>query len=153
MKTADIKSISLAPKGKDRIEWAARSMPVLDQIAKRFSKEKPLKGIRISACLHVTTETANLAITLKEGGALVHLCASNPLSTQDDVAASLVQHYEIPAFACKGENNKTYYEHIDSALEIKPVITMDDGADLVSTLHNNKKELLKNIIGGTEETT
>ncbi len=149
----DIKDIHLANKGKLRIEWAAQEMPVLRSIAERFRKEKPLKGFRLAACLHVTTETANLMETLKAGGAEVTLCASNPLSTQDDVASSLVKYSGIPVFAIKGENNKTYYSHINDALSIKPHITMDDGADLVSTIHKAKKDLLKNIIGGTEETT
>jgi len=148
-----VKDVSLAEKGKLRIEWAEAQMPVLRKIREDFSREKPLKGIRVAACLHVTTETANLMITLKEGGAEVTLTASNPLSTQDDVAASLVKHYDIPVFAIKGEDEKTYYEHIESALEIEPVITMDDGADLVSTLHRKGGEALKRVIGGTEETT
>ncbi|MCD6455112.1 MAG: adenosylhomocysteinase [Candidatus Aminicenantes bacterium] len=148
-----VKDLSLAEKGKLRIEWAEAQMPVLRKIREDFSREKPLKGIRVAACLHVTTETANLMITLKEGGAEVTLTASNPLSTQDDVAASLVKHYDIPVFAIKGEDEKTYYEHIESALEIEPVITMDDGADLVSTLHRKGGEALKRVIGGTEETT
>jgi len=133
----DVKDMKLAPKGKLRIEWAGQSMPVLKLIRKRFSKQKPLKGIRISACLHVTTETANLMDVLKCGGADVRLCASNPLSTQDDVASSLVRDFGIPIFAIKGEDNKTYYSHIRSALDIKPHVTMDDGADLVSMLHKN----------------
>ncbi|MFZ6016074.1 MAG: adenosylhomocysteinase [Nitrospirota bacterium] len=149
----DIKDIKLANKGRLRIEWAAQEMPVLKGIAERFKKEKPLKGIRVSACLHVTTETANLMETLKAGGAKIHLCASNPLSTQDDVAASLVKFSEIPVFAIKGEDNKTYYRHISDTLLLKPHITMDDGADLVSTLHKDRKDLLKGLIGGTEETT
>jgi adenosylhomocysteinase len=149
----DIKDITLAEKGKLRIEWADQSMPVLRLIRDRFAKEQPLKGIRIAACLHVTTETANLARTLKAGGAEVALCASNPLSTQDDVAASLVKDYEIPVFAIKGEDNETYYKHIHAALDYKPVITMDDGADVVSTIHSDRKELLEQVIGGTEETT
>jgi len=136
-----------------RIQWAEKNMPVLRSIQARFKKEKPLKGIRLGACLHVTTETANLAIALKAGGAEVRLCASNPLSTQDDVAASLVKDYGISVFAICGENNKTYYSHISSALENKPNITMDDGADLVSTIHNKRRELIKDILGGTEETT
>lgn len=148
-----IKDLSLAEKGKLRIEWATQSMPVLRLINERFSKEKPLKGIKISACLHVTTETAFLMEVLKNGGAEVSLCASNPLSTQDDVAASLVKNTGIAVYAIKGEDNETYYKHIESVLEIKPNITMDDGADLVSVLHKTKKELIKNIIGGTEETT
>ncbi len=149
----DVKDLSLAERGKKRIEWASQAMPVLRSIKERFEKEKPLKGINISACLHVTTETAYLMQTLKAGGALVSLCASNPLSTQDDVAASLVVHDEIPVFAIKGEDRETYYRHILQALARNPQITMDDGADLVSTLHTEKKDLLGNIIGGTEETT
>lgn len=148
-----IKDIDLANKGKDKIEWAEKQMPVLLSIRKRFSKEKILKGIRISACLHVTTETANLMRTLKEGGAEVSLCASNPLSTQDDVAASLVKHFGISVFAIKGENKHTYYQHIEKVLNCQPNITMDDGADLVSTIHSQRKELINNIIAGTEETT
>ena len=148
-----IKDIDLANKGKDKIEWAEKQMPVLSIIEKRFSKEKPLKGIRVSACLHVTTETANLVKTLKEGGAEVSLCASNPLSTQDDVAASLVKDFRIPVFAIKGEDKDTYYQHIEKVLNCKPNITMDDGADLVSTIHSQKKELIKDVIAGTEETT
>ncbi len=149
----DIKDIDLAKKGKLRIEWAAQEMPVLKSIAERFGKEKPLKGFRLSACLHVTTETANLMDTLKTGGAEVSLCASNPLSTQDDVAASLAKFSKIPVFAIKGEDNKTYYKHISDTLSFKPHMTMDDGADLVSTLHKARKDLIGNIIGGTEETT
>jgi adenosylhomocysteinase len=149
----DIKDLSLAKQGKLRIEWAERNMPVLRLIRERFKKEKPLKDVKISACLHVTTETANLMHTLTVGGAKTALCASNPLSTQDDVAASLVKDYGIPVFSIKGENNKVYYQHINSALDIEPDITMDDGADLVSTLHGSRKKLLKNVIGGTEETT
>jgi len=149
----DIKDIKLAKKGKLRIEWAERNMPVLRLIRERFKKEKPLSGVKISACLHVTTETANLMYTLTAGGAKVALCASNPLSTQDDIAASLVKDYGIPVFSIKGESNKVYYQHINSALDIEPDITMDDGADLVSTLHSSRKKLLKNVIGGTEETT
>ncbi|MCL1971791.1 MAG: adenosylhomocysteinase [Endomicrobia bacterium] len=149
----DIKDIKLADKGNKRIVWAEKEMPVLRQIKERFSKQKPLKNKNIACCLHVTTETANLAITLKAGGANVYLCASNPLSTQDDVAASLVKHHKIPVFAIKGENNKTYYSHINALLETKPEITMDDGADLVTAIILKRKDLLKNIIGGTEETT
>ena len=149
----DIKDIKLAKEGMLRIEWAEQSMPVLNNISKRFAKEKPLKGIRIAACLHVTTETASLMQSLKAGGARVALCASNPLSTQDDVAASLVKHDKIPVFAIKGEDNKTYYKHIYSALDIKPHYTMDDGADLVSTIHSERPELIKEVRGGTEETT
>jgi adenosylhomocysteinase len=148
-----IKDIDLANKGKDKIEWAEKQMPVLSSIRKRFNEEKTLKGIRISACLHVTTETANLVITLKEGGAEVSLCASNPLSSQDDVAASLVKDFGISVFAIKGEDKDTYYQHIEKVLNCKPNITMDDGADLVSTIHSQKKELIKDIIAGTEETT
>ncbi|MCI0469430.1 MAG: adenosylhomocysteinase [Nitrospirae bacterium] len=149
----DVKDINLAKKGRLRIEWAAQEMPVLKSIAARFSKEKPLKGFRLAACLHVTTETANLMETLQAGGAEVFLCASNPLSTQDDAAASLVKFSKIPVFAIKGEDNKTYYKHINDALSAKPHMTMDDGADLVSTLHTSRKDLLSTIIGGTEETT
>jgi len=149
----DIKDISLAKKGKLRIEWANQFMPVLNLIKKRFTKEKPLKGSRLGLCLHVTTETANLAVTLKAGGALVVICASNPLSTQDDVAASLVKDHNIPTFAIKGENNTTYYKHANAALDVKPHITMDDGADLVSIIHSKRTNLVKDIIGGTEETT
>jgi len=149
----DIKDIRLAKKGKLRIEWAANDMPVLALVQKRFKKEKPLRDIRLACCLHVTTETANLMIALKEGGAKVLLCASNPLSTQDDVAASLVKDYGIPVFAIKGENNKTYYRHVDAALDIKPHITMDDGADLVSTIHKTRTDLAEYVIAGTEETT
>ncbi|MGE5856794.1 MAG: adenosylhomocysteinase, partial [Syntrophaceae bacterium] len=149
----DIKDIELAKKGRLRIEWAAQEMPVLRMITERFRREKPLKGVRIAACLHVTTETANLMDTLKSGGAEVHLCASNPLSTQDDAASSLVKHSGIPVFAIKGEDKKTYYKHIKAALAIKPQITLDDGADLVSTLHKESRSLLKHVIGGTEETT
>lgn len=148
-----IKDESLADKGKLRIEWAGQSMPVLNAIRGQFEKEKPLQGVRIAACLHVTTETAALMETLKAGGAAVVLCASNPLSTQDDVAASLVKNSDIPVFAIKGEDHDTYYSHIRSALEIKPMITMDDGADLVSTLHSEKKDLIPSILAGTEETT
>ena len=149
----DVKDIKLADKGKLRIEWANQSMPVLNLIKKRFAKEKPLKGVRIAACLHVTTETASLMQTLKAGGADVVLCASNPLSTQDDVAASLVKHDKIPTFSIKGEDGKTYYKHIMSVLDIKPQMTMDDGADVVSVLHTKRKDLLAHVIGGTEETT
>jgi adenosylhomocysteinase len=152
IKNYDVKDLSLAPAGKLRIEWAGREMPVLRLIKQRFAKSKPFKGVRISACLHITTETANLALALKEGGAELVLCASNPLSTQDDVAAALVK-YSLPTFAIKGEDNKTYYKHINSALEHKPQLTVDDGADLVSTAHREKTKLLSNIIGGTEETT
>jgi len=149
----DIKDASIAGKGKLRIEWAFQDMPVLAQIKKRFAKERPLSGQRIAACLHVTTETAMLMETLKAGGAEVALCASNPLSTQDDVAASLVKNSRIAVHAIKGEDNKTYYKHLNSVLDTKPTITMDDGADLVSTVLQRRKDLLKTIIGGTEETT
>ncbi|MBA7615614.1 Adenosylhomocysteinase [subsurface metagenome] len=149
----DVKDLKLAPKGKLRIEWAGRFMPVLKLISERFAKEKPLKGTQLAACLHVTTETANLMFTLKAGGAKLRLCASNPLSTQDDVAASLVKDYGIEVFAIRGVNNRDYYRHINSALDIKPHITMDDGADLVSTLHSKRRKLLVNVKGGTEETT
>jgi len=148
----DIKDPTLAPAGRKRIEWASRQMPVLKLIRQRFATERPLEGIRISACLHITTETANLALTLKEGGADVILCASNPLSTQDDAAAALVE-YGIPTNAINGEEEVTYYKHINTALDHKPQLTVDDGADLVTTLHTKRNELIKNVIGGTEETT
>ena len=148
----DIKDPSLAEGGKQRIEWASREMPVIKLIRERLAKEKPLKGIRISACLHITTETANLALTLKEGGADIVLCASNPLSTQDDVAAALVE-YGIPVNAIRGEDEKTYYKHINTALDNKPQLTVDDGADLVTTLHTKRADLISDVIGGTEETT
>ncbi|MCD6290507.1 MAG: adenosylhomocysteinase [Anaerolineae bacterium] len=149
----DVKDLSLADEGRLRIEWAAREMPVLKQLEERFRKDRPLDGVRVSACLHVTTETANLMKVLQAGGADVVLCASNPLSTQDDVAAALVAHYDIPVYAIKGEDHDTYYAHIAAALDHRPNITMDDGADLVSTLHRDRKELLDNVVGGTEETT
>lgn len=149
----DVKDIKLAGKGLLRIEWANEYMKVLSLIRKHFKKEKPLKGLKIACCLHVTTETANLAYTLKEGGARVVVCASNPLSTQDDVAASMAKDLGIATFAIKGEDHKTYYKHIENVLETRPNITMDDGADLVSMIHKSKKYLAKNIIGGTEETT
>ena len=149
----DVKSFEFADMGKKRIEWANQSMKVLQIIRKEFIKNQPLKGMRISACLHVTAETANLAICLRDGGADVVLCASNPLSTQDDVAASLVRDYGIPVFAIKGEDNDTYYSHIMAALDHKPQITMDDGADLVAMLHTKRKAELDGVIGGTEETT
>ena len=149
----DVKDIKLAKEGALRIEWANQNMPVLNRIQKRFAKEKPLKGVRIGACLHVTTETASLMKTLKAGGAKVSLCASNPLSTQDDVAASLSKNDQIPVFAIKGENHKTYYAHINAVLDTQPQFTMDDGADLVSVLHTKRKELLAGVQGGTEETT
>ncbi|MEN4041419.1 MAG: adenosylhomocysteinase [Anaerolineaceae bacterium] len=153
MSTYDVKDLSFAEGGRRRIDWAEREMPVLRLIRERFAKERPLNGIRIAACLHVTSETANLMKTLQAGGADVVLTASNPLSTQDDVAASLVSHDEIPVFAIKGESNAVYYKHIDAALDHQPHITMDDGADLVSVLHKERRKLLANIIGGTEETT
>jgi adenosylhomocysteinase len=153
MASYDIKDPKLADGGRLRIEWAEREMPVLRLIRERFAKERPLQGVRVSACLHVTTETANLMRTLQAGGADVVLTASNPLSTQDDVAAALVNQYEIPTFAIKGEDNATYYKHLQAALDHKPQMTMDDGADLVSTLHKDRRELLPGIIGGTEETT
>src|ERR1700679_298878 len=149
----DVKSLELAELGKNRIEWANQSMKVLQIIRKEFIKNQPLKGVRVSACLHVTAETANLMIALRDGGADVALCASNPLSTQDDVAASLVRDYNIPVFAIKGEDNDSYYSHIMAAIDHKPQFTMDDGADLVSILHTKRKTELANVIGGTEETT
>ena len=149
----DIKDKSLATGGRHRIEWAEQEMPVLRTIREDFAKERPLAGTRVSGCLHITTETANLAHTLQLGGADVVLCASNPLSTQDDVAAALVNHYEIPVYAIKGEDNQTYYKHIKAVLDHRPHVTMDDGADLVGTLHKGRQELLSEIIGGTEETT
>lgn len=149
----DVKNLDLAEGGRRRIEWAEREMPVLRSIKERFQKERPLEGIRMSACLHVTTETANLMRTLQAGGADVVLVASNPLSTQDDVAACLVSNFEIPVFAIKGEDNTTYYKHLYAALDHHPQLTMDDGADLVSTLHKERRDQLKEVIGGTEETT
>ena len=149
----DIKDPALADKGVGRIAWAAREMPVIARISERFRKEQPLQGLRVSGCLHITTETANLALAMKEGGADVVLCASNPLSTQDDVAAALVHEYGIPTFAIKGEDNETYYSHIHSALDHGPSITLDDGADLVTAIHKERTDLLKSIVGGAEETT
>ena len=149
----DVKDIALAERGKRKIEWANQQMPVLQSIRKRFIKEQPLRGLRVSACLHVTSETANLAITLRDGGAEVVLCASNPLSTQDEVAACLVKDYSIPTFAIKGEDNTTYYSHLEAALDHKPQMTMDDGADLVTMLLTKRPELVAGVIGGTEETT
>jgi adenosylhomocysteinase len=146
----DVKDISLAARGKDRIEWAAKEMPVLRLIRERFAKDLPLKGIRMSGCLHITTETANLAITLKAGGADLVLCASNPLSTQDDVAAALISEYGIPTFAIKGEDEHTYYRHLNAALDHKPQMTMDDGCDLVSTIHTTRTDLIPGIFGGLE---
>ena len=151
-KTFDVKDIKLALSGKQKIEWAAREMPVLKLIQARFTKEKPLKGIRISGCLHITSETGNLALTLQAGGADLVLCASNPLSTQDEVAAALVEH-GIPTYAIKGEDDKTYYKHIIAALDHTPQMTIDDGADLVTQLHTKRSDLIQNVIGGTEETT
>jgi adenosylhomocysteinase len=152
----DVKNIGLAAEGRLKIEWAELSMPVLRQVRERFAKEQPLKGIRLGACLHVTTETAVLMLTLKAGGAQVSLCASNPLSTQDDTAAALVKEYDIPVFAHKGEDNTTYYKHLESVLKTRPHVTMDDGADLISQLHRENNvggDLVKEVIGGTEETT
>ena len=149
----DVKEPSLAQAGVLHIEWAAREMPVIRLIRDRFARERPLAGVRVAACLHVTSETANLALAIKDGGAEVTLCASNPLSTQDDVAAALVAEYGIPTFAIKGEDNETYYRHIHSALDSRPQVTMDDGADLVSTIHTERQDLLGDILGGTEETT
>lgn len=149
----DIRDVKLASEGVRRIEWADEQMPVLRLIRQRFEKQKPLKGVRLAACLHVTTETANLMRTLKAGGAQTVLCASNPLSTQDDVAAALVRKYRIPVFAIRGENSRTYYAHIRAALDLRPIITMDDGADLVTTLHKERREQLDEVLAGTEETT
>jgi adenosylhomocysteinase len=149
----DIQDSTLAGDGRKRIEWAWQEMPVLQQLMNRFGKEQPLKGIRLSGCLHITTETANLARTLKAAGADIVLCASNPLSTQDDVAAALVEYYGIPVYAIRGESTEIYYQHINSALDHQPVITMDDGADLVSQIHKSRTDLIPNMLGGTEETT
>ena len=149
----DVKDMALAESGLARIEWAEREMPVLRLIRQRFAEERPLEGIRVAACLHVTTETANLMRTLQDGGADVVICASNPLSTQDDAAAAMVSYFEIPVFAVKGEDNDTYYQHIAAALDHQPQLTMDDGADLVSMLHRSRREVLEGVIGGTEETT
>jgi adenosylhomocysteinase len=149
----DVKDPNLAEQGLAHIEWAEREMPVLRLIRERFNEEQPLKGLRISACLHVTSETANLARTLQAGGAEVVVCASNPLSTQDDVAAAMVTQFEMPVYAIKGEDNETYYRHIQAALDARPHLTMDDGADLVSTLHKSRREVLPDVLGGTEETT
>jgi len=149
----DVKDLGLADAGVDRIEWAAREMPVIRLIRDHFEREQPLKGLRVAACLHVTTETANLMIALKAGGAEISLCASNPLSTQDDVAAALVARYGIPTFAVHGEDDARYYRHIHAVLDAKPQVTMDDGADLVATLHKERRDVLESIIGGTEETT
>jgi len=149
----DVKDLRLAEQGRFRIQWAAKEMPVLDLVEERFKKERPLAGLRLSACLHVTSETANLMRVLQAGGADVVLCASNPLSTQDDVAAALVSHNEMPVYAIKGEDDDTYYQHIEAALDHRPHLTMDDGADLVSILHKGRRELLGDVVGGTEETT
>ena len=149
----DVKNIDLAPGGRHRIEWAEQEMPVLRGIQQQFKDVRPFAGLRVSACMHVTTETANLMASLHQGGADVVLCASNPLSTQDDVAAALVSHYEIPVYAIKGEDNETYFKHISAALDHKPHIVMDDGADLVSTIHKSRRNLIDNMLGGTEETT
>ncbi|HKD32540.1 MAG TPA: adenosylhomocysteinase [Gaiellaceae bacterium] len=149
----DVKDVALAPEGLSRIEWADRQMPVLAAIRDRFEREQPLAGYRVSACLHVTSETANLMRTLKAGGADIVLCASNPLSTQDDVAAALVEEYDISVFAIKGEDNDTYYQHIEAAVDHKPQLTMDDGADVIGVLHSHRREQLGDIVGGTEETT
>ena len=153
VKKHDVKDLTLAKQGKLKIEWAGRNMPVLKLLEKRFAKEKPLKGIRLGACLHVTSETANLMLTLKAGGADLALCASNPLSTQYDVTASLVKDFTVPTFAIKGENKKTYYEHLNAVLDTNPEITMDDGADLVSLLHKERPQQLSQVIGSSEETT
>lgn len=149
----EVKEIELASRGLARIQWAEAEMPVLRQIRERFLREKPLEGLRVAACLHVTSETANLMMTLRDGGAQISLCASNPLSTQDDVAAALAGEFGIPTFAIKGEDERTYYQHIEAALASEPNMTMDDGADLVSVLHTRRTDLLINVVGGTEETT
>ncbi len=149
----DVKDLKLADQGRLKIEWAGRSMPVLASLAKRFLKEKPFKGYRLAACLHVTAETANLMLALKAGGADLVLCASNPLSTQDDVAAALVKHFGIPTYAIKGEDTKTYYKHLNAALDFHPQLTMDDGADLVSMIHTERKSQIAELIGSNEETT
>src|SRR5947199_1490732 len=152
-KRYDVKDLALSGEGKRRIEWADRQMPVLAAIRERFEREQPLSGYRVSACLHVTTETANLMRTLKAGGAAVVLCASNPLSTQDDVAAALVEEFDVSVFAIKGEDNDTYYSHIEAAVDHKPQLTMDDGADVISVLHSHRREQLGDVVAGTEETT
>ena len=149
----DVKDIAQAAAGRLKIEWAVQSMPVLRQVRERFAKEQPLKGIRLGACLHVTTETAVLMLTLKAGGAQLALCASNPLSTQDDTAAALVKEYDIAVYAHKGEDHARYYRHIEAVLTTRPQVTMDDGADLISQLHGARRDLLGDVIGGTEETT
>jgi adenosylhomocysteinase len=149
----DIQDLTLADEGNRRIEWAVREMPVIRSIRQRFARERPLAGLRVAACLHVTTETANLMLALRDGGAEISLCASNPLSTQDDVAAALVAHHNIPVYAIRGEEDQVYYKHIHSVLDQKPQMTLDDGADLVATLHKERRELLEGVMGGTEETT
>ena len=149
----DVRDLGLADDGIRRIEWAAREMPVIGLIRERFARDKPLRGVRISGCLHITTETANLALALRDGGAELALCASNPLSTQDEVAAALVAHHGIPTFSIRGEDNETYYRHIHQALEHRPQITLDDGADLVATIHQERRDLIDGVLGGTEETT
>ena len=149
----DVKDLSLAEKGRRRIEWARSAMPVLCLIEERFTRERPFKGIRVSACLHVTSETANLMRTLQAGGAEIRLCASNPLSTQDDVAASLVKTFGIPVYAIKGEDTDTYYRHVNAALDLKPNLTMDDGADTIGVIHSRRTDLAADVIAGTEETT
>ena len=153
MTISDIADPRLADEGVLRLDWASREMPTLREISARFTVERPLEGVRCTACLHVTAETANLMLTLKAGGADVHLCASNPLSTQDDIAAALVERHGIPVFAIKGEDDATYYQHIDAALDHGPQLTMDDGADVVARLHTGRQELLDGVLGGTEETT
>ncbi|MDP6782519.1 MAG: adenosylhomocysteinase, partial [Dehalococcoidia bacterium] len=149
----DVKDRSLSKEGIYRIEWAGREMPVLSLISKRFQKERPLEGLKVSGCLHITTETANLALVLKAGGAVLEMCASNPLSTQDEVAAALVTEYGVPTYAIKGEDDDTYYRHLNAVLDHKPNATMDDGADLIANIHQKRRELIEGIIGGTEETT
>ena len=149
----DVKDLALADEGVNRIEWAAREMPVIRLIRERFAREKPLEGLRVAACLHVTTETANLMLALQDAGADIALCASNPLSTQDDVAAALVSIYGIPVFAVKGEDDQRYYRHIHAALDHRPQVTLDDGADLVATIHKERRDLIEGLIAGTEETT
>jgi adenosylhomocysteinase len=147
----DIRDLSLAEQGQRRIEWALQEMPVLQELAARFAKEQPLQGIRVSGCLHITTETANLAVTLKKAGADLVLCASNPLSTQDDVAAALVERYKIPVYAIRGESTETYYRHINAALDHQPVITMDDGVDLVSEIHKSRTDIISSMLGGGQK--
>ena len=153
MENYNVKDLNLAEGGRRRMDWAQREMPVLTMLQERYRKERPFEGVRMSCCMHVTTETANLMRTMQAGGADIVLTASNPLSTQDDVAAALVAQYEIPVFAIKGEDDETYYKHIHAALDHKPNITMDDGADLVSTIHKDRRDLIPGIVGGTEETT